>query len=249
MNSSYSGRLYQKIAEALVEMINAGEFAIGSRLPAERKLAEHFKVSRPTIREAIIALELAGYVEVKGGSGVYITSASGAEISGTALDIGPFEILEARLIFESQAAAIAAKMITDEELTTLRQALLSMELENQQVPISENADEAFHLIIAKATHNEAVVSVCLHLWNLRNSSKVSQRILEKVRHTGTRPSIEEHKRILSALERRDPAAAQQAMHDHLSRVLEQLLDTTEAEAVEEVRRKAKDERQRFSAHK
>jgi DNA-binding FadR family transcriptional regulator len=70
----YSGRLYQRVAEQLAEVIASGEYPVGSRLPAERKLAERFNVSRPTVREAIIALELAGCVEVKGGSGVYVTS-------------------------------------------------------------------------------------------------------------------------------------------------------------------------------
>ncbi|MCR6651915.1 MAG: GntR family transcriptional regulator [Cellvibrionaceae bacterium] len=69
-----SGRLYQRVAEQLAEVIASGEYPVGSRLPAERKLAERFNVSRPTVREAIIALELAGCVEVKGGSGVYVTS-------------------------------------------------------------------------------------------------------------------------------------------------------------------------------
>lgn len=240
-----SGRLYQRVAEQLAEVISSGEFQVGSRLPAERKLAERFNVSRPTVREAIIALEIAGCVEVKGGSGVYITSNNSGNLSATDLDVGPFEILEARLIFESEAAAIAAKVITKEELRGVEAALQSMIEENEQEQVSENADEIFHQLIARATHNEAIVSVCKHLWSLRNSSSISACMLSKVRQAGSRPSIDEHLRIYQALERGDSGEARKAMHDHLSRVVEQLLEATEAQAVEEALRKVNQERQRF----
>lgn len=243
---NHAGRLYQRVAEMLAEVIASGEYPVGSRLPAERKLAERFNVSRPTVREAIIALELAGCVEVKGGSGVYVTSGSSQGLAGTELDIGAFEILEARIIFESEAAAIAAKVITNEELADLKAALKSMVAENEQKHISENADEMFHLLIAKATHNEAIISVCKHLWELRNSSNVSASILDKVRQAGSRPRIEEHVAILEALEKRDPDAARAAMREHLSRVVEQLLDSTEALAVEEALKQVSRERARFN---
>lgn len=241
-----SGRLYQRVAEQLAEVIASGEYPVGSRLPAERKLAERFNVSRPTVREAIIALELAGCVEVKGGSGVYVTSGRSGALAGTEMDIGAFEIFEARLLFESEVAAIAARTITDSELADLRAALNSMIAENEQEQVSENADEIFHLLIAKATHNEAIVSVCKHLWALRNRSVVSASILAKARRAGTRPRIDEHARILEALELRNSAAAREAMRDHLKRVVELLLDSAEAEAVEEALRKVKRERERFS---
>lgn len=244
--SGPAGRLYQRVAEQLAEVIASGEYPVGSRLPAERKLAERFNVSRPTVREAIIALELAGCVEVKGGSGVYVTSGSSSGLASTELDVGAFEILEARLMFESETAAVAAKTITEGELADLRAALNSMIAENEQEKVSENADEIFHLLIAKATHNEAIVSVCKHLWSLRNNSNVSASILDKVRQAGSRPRIDEHARILDALEKRDGNAARDAMRDHLNRVVDQLLDSTEAQAVEDALRKVNRERERFS---
>ncbi|WP_231758665.1 FadR/GntR family transcriptional regulator [Microbulbifer elongatus] len=86
-------RLYQQVAEKLAAAIAAGDYPAGTRLPAERKLAERFEVSRPTVREAIIALELAGCVEVKGGSGVYVTDSEASAFSAGESDIGAFEIL------------------------------------------------------------------------------------------------------------------------------------------------------------
>lgn len=243
------GRLYQRVAEQLADVISSGEFPQGSRLPAERKLAERFQVSRPTIREAIIALELAGCVEVKGGSGVYVTSGNVCGLPSGVSDIGPFEILEARLIFEGEAAAVAAKVITTEELAALKNALESMILENEQEPVSEYADEEFHLLIAQATHNAAIISVCKHLWSLRNDSSISARILEKVRQAGSRPRIDEHAAIYSAIASRSPDAARAAMREHLNRVAVQLLESTEADAIEAARRSISRERQRFSHSK
>ncbi len=240
-----SGRLYQRVAEKLAEAIRSGEFKVGARLPAERKLAERFFVSRPTVREAIIALEIAGCVEVKGGSGVYVTSNHSSNPNTADLDIGPFEILEARLLFESEAAAIAAGVITEDELRALQHALQSMIAENEQGQVSEDADALFHLLIARATHNEAIVSVCKHLWSLNNNSNLSAGILKKVPMTSSRPSIAGHRRIFEAIQQRDPAAARDAMRDHLSRVVEQLLEATEAQAIEEARHRVNRERRRF----
>lgn len=239
------GRLYQRVAEQLAAVINEGEYKPGSRLPAERKLAERFEVSRPTVREAIIALELAGFVEVRGGSGVYVCDGEKNKLNASSLDVGPFDILEARILFEGEAAELAAKKITDAELAEVRQALDDMVTENEGEPICEKADEHFHMLIARATQNDAIVSVCSHLWNLRNSSPVSARILEKVRQAGSKPRIEEHHAILEALEQRDGAAARAAMREHLTRVIQQLLDATEAEAVEEARRQVMHNRARF----
>lgn len=247
--NSSGGRLYQRVAEALATVISEGEYPLGSRLPAERKLAERFDVSRPTVREAIIALELAGCVEVRGGSGVYVCDANSSGLPTTELSVGPFDILEARILVEGETAELAAKRISDEELKELREALEDMVQENEQEPICEEADQNFHMIIARATRNEALAATCAHLWSLRNSSPVSARILEKVRQSGSRPRIEEHRAVLEALEKRDPKAARKAMRHHLTCVIQQLLDATEAEAMEEARRKVAFDRERFGIDK
>lgn len=238
-------RLYQQVAKELLTAINAGEYPTGTRLPAERKLAERFDVSRPTIREAIIALELAGSVEVKGGSGVYIKAQGDINYTMADEDIGPFEILEARIMFESEAAALAARHMTDDELAELEITLQEMIAENARDSKTEIADQKFHLLIAKGTHNDAIVSVCEHLWGLRNSSQVSVRILEKVRDKGSKPRISEHKDILDALKSRKPEKARATMQEHLSRVVKQLLDATEAEVIEAARKKVEKDRERF----
>jgi DNA-binding FadR family transcriptional regulator len=239
-------RLYQQVAEKLMALIDAQKYRIGSRLPAERKLAERFKVSRPTIREAIIALELAGYVEVKTGSGVYVIEHSKGSSTASELDVGPFELTEARILFEGEAAALAATLITDEEIAQLEAALAEMNLANEQKPSSEAQDRKFHMLIAQATRNSAIVSVIDELWELKINSPLNNRVFEKVRELGYRPRIEEHQTIVDAMRARDSHAARTAMREHLGRVINELLDATEVKAVEDVRKRATEDRERFS---
>ena len=114
-------RLYSKISNKILDLIISGEFSAGSRLPTERELADRFKVSRPTIREAIIALEVKEIVTIKAGSGVFVIN-DDKKFDYTN-DISAFELLESRVILESEAAALAARMITDDELKLLEKAL------------------------------------------------------------------------------------------------------------------------------
>ena len=105
-------RLYRQIAEQLRVLIRQGEFAPGTRLPAERDLARQLGVSRPSVREALIALEVEGWVEVRSGSGVYAQDRP-APARQTAADSappewGPLELIRARRVVEGETAAIAA---------------------------------------------------------------------------------------------------------------------------------------------
>ncbi|MDO6748333.1 FadR/GntR family transcriptional regulator [Gilvimarinus sp. 1_MG-2023] len=240
------GRLYQRVAQQLAATIAQGEYTAGTRLPAERKLAERFEVSRPTIREAIIALELAGLVEVRGGSGVYVRHSDPLELGGTPPQLSPFDILEARIVFEGEAAALAAKNITEQELAEVRQALHTIVDNHQEATFSETADADFHRVIARATKNAAIVSVCRHLWSLRDSAPVSTSVAQRVYQAGGEARIDEHKAILIALEQRNPEAARAAMREHLRRVIRQLLDAIEADAVAEARRAIALNRERFN---
>src|SRR3954471_15967575 len=109
-------RLYEQIAQKLAKAIANGVYEVGQRLPSERELAQSFEVSRPTVREAIIALELDELVEVRLGSGVYVTNSHPPSGHAGAKDIGPFELLEARRAIEGEACALAALRIDDLQL-------------------------------------------------------------------------------------------------------------------------------------
>lgn len=239
-------RLYEQVADQLAEKIAAGEYGVGQRLPSERDLAAAFAVSRPTIREAVIALELDGLVEVKTGSGVYVTARVPKTGSPGVTDIGPFELLEARKGVEGEAAALAAQRITDAELKELEALVAEMEAENERdVVLSEDADRRFHMAIARATQNSAITAMVEMLWDVRHRSPQSVRFLEHVRAHGVKPIINEHAGILAALRQRDPRAARQAMRMHLANVMEGVLEATEVEAVEKARAAVAAQRQRF----
>jgi DNA-binding FadR family transcriptional regulator len=117
---------------------------------------------------------------------------------------------------------------------------------NEQKPSSEAQDRKFHMLIAQATRNSAIVSVIDELWELKINSPLNNRVFEKVRELGYRPRIEEHQVIIDSMRARNPHAARSAMRDHLGRVINELLDATEIKAVEDVRKRATQDRERFS---
>jgi DNA-binding FadR family transcriptional regulator len=239
-------RLYEKVAATLAADIKKGSYEIGDRLPSERVLASKFGVSRPTMREAVIALEVDGLVEVRTGSGVYVKSTSPTGGAPHAADMGMFELLEARRAFESEAAALAAARISDEELAALRGLVDEMAEENKRdVELSEDADRRFHMGIAAATGNSAIVRAIEMFWDARQSSHQTQHFLKKVRAGGVAPRIDEHAKILTALEKRDPEKARAAMVDHLTAVIEAVLEATEVEALERTRAEIKKQRQLY----
>ncbi|HEY2356114.1 MAG TPA: FadR/GntR family transcriptional regulator [Phenylobacterium sp.] len=242
-----AGRLYEKVAQDLSQKIAAGQYVIGQRLPSERDLAQAYEVSRPTIREAIIALELDGLVEVRLGSGVYVTARLPRGGQAGEMDIGPFELLEARRAIEGESAALAAALISDEELEELRQLVAEMQAENaRNVVMSEDADRRFHMLIATATQNSAMVAAVQMLWDARARSPQTQSLSAKAHAAGVTPRIDEHAEILKALRERSPEAARRAMRDHLTRVLESLLAATEVQELEQARARIAAERKRYT---
>jgi len=238
-------RLYQDLARSLLDELSAGRYPVGARLPAERELAIRYNVSRPTVREAMIALEVQGVVEVRVGSGAYVRRLPGNEdIPG--FNITAFELTEARLIFEGEAAALAASQISDEELVEIASLVEAIAKENLLAGGAERADRAFHLAIAKATRNTAIYEAIEHLWDLRSTSPEAALLHEKARTANIKPVVDEHSAVLAALRNRDPAAARAAMRSHLSQVIDSLLFATEERAIEEARLASKARRQRYA---
>ena len=239
-------RLYRGIVDKLLQLIDSGDYPVGGRLPPERELAERFSVSRPTIREAIIALEVLNRVQVKTGSGVYVLPTSAGH-NGIDPSISAFELTEARALIEGEAAALAATMITDEELAELETTLVEMADESEDGKlISETADQNFHHIISQATRNAMLTSVIDNLWYIRDNSPEVHKAYQAICETDWKARVDEHKEILAALKSRDAAAARAAMHEHFSRILNKLIAVQEEEQLQAVRRKAVESRERFS---
>lgn len=243
--STTRDRLYQELARRLMEDLASGRYAVGDRLPAERELAAEYEVSRPTVREAIIALEVQGLVEVRIGSGAYVRRLPGKEeVPG--FNMTGFELTEARLLFEGEAASLAATQITAEELAELDELVRAIARENQSEGGTEEADRSFHLAIARATRNTAVYDTIAHLWELRRTSPASVQLHALARTANIKPVVDEHTAILKALKAHDPDAARAAMRAHLSAVLDSLLFATEEQAIKEARQAMEAKRQRYT---
>jgi len=214
-------RSYQRLAAQILEIIGKGEFASGARLPSERALAERFDVSRTSVREAIIALELQGAVEVRGGSGIYVSQVPAIKTpvfmppSGP----GPFEVLRARCLIESEIASVAAVTRQDADLDRIFAALAAMREHMDDKLANESADRLFHLRIAESTGNSVLLQMVTALWDHARGPLWSQ--MESHFHSPAlrAASQDDHQRVFSALLARDAEGARAAMRAHLERVI------------------------------
>lgn len=239
-------RLYSQVVEQISQLIESGEYAVGSRLPPERTLAERFNVSRPTVREAVIALEALGKIAVRSGSGMYV--ASSTVLSGPAASISPFELMESRVLIEGEAAALAASLISSEQLESLADALEKMARENAVDGLgSDSADRKFHTIIAEATCNQMLKNLIEGLWDTQQSLDHIRKAHHSVCTPDPEVRLSEHRAIYDALVGRDAQGARVAMRKHFARAIEALHTATEEEAVAEVRRRLSRTRERFSS--
>lgn len=238
-------RLYHSVADQILELITSGEFPPGSRLPGERELAERFKVSRVTIREAEIALQARGYLSIKTGSGVHVLSpAAQAEALP---HISPFELTEARLMFESEAAALAARHIDDKTLAKLEELVQRMSSKNPaDGEDSQAADREFHLAIAAASGNAVVRYVVETLWKLRTMVPEIRQVHAAIcSEEDARDRGAEHAEILDALKNRNPVQSRTAMQNHFRRLLGSMIDVTEEQALKNLRHQATRSRERY----
>jgi GntR family uxuAB operon transcriptional repressor len=210
-------RLYRVVSNKIEDLIRAEDIGPGERLPSERDLATRLGVSRTSLREALIALELGGVVEVRGGSGVYVSEQAPAQAEVTAAGPGPFEVLAARRFIEVEVAALAAKHASPAAIDAILAAVLAMEQHHEDRSGNESADRDFHLALARATGNSAMVGVVDYLWSQRGSlwHKLKEHFqTEELRQQ----ALLDHRNIFAAIAAHDAAAARSAMRAHLDRV-------------------------------
>lgn len=239
-----SKRLFQSVAEQIVQLIDQGAYPPGTRLPGERELAENLGVSRVTIREAEIALQAVGRLEIKTGSGVYVSEAK--PLMGEALPgASAFEVTEARLLVESESAALAAHNISDNAIAKLEGLV---ELMRTGTPDeADKADHDFHLTIAQASNNAAMVHTIKSLWRMREELPEVKATYQSVCIHDAETRTAEHRAVFDALKARDPAGARAAMREHFHRLLDNMLEASEREALEKVQQEATQSRERFMA--
>jgi GntR family transcriptional repressor for pyruvate dehydrogenase complex len=211
-------RLYQRIAEEVARLIDAGTFKPGERLPAERELSRSLQVSRSSLREALGILEMQGRITIRVGSGAYVAKAARRGAMGTRdpAEISPFDILRARRLVEGEAAALAARHATPAQIKAMTKALERLAAEMRANRMQSAADREFHLCIAAASGNSALALVIERLW-AEGGQPLSARIEELFVSRGRkRDNIAEHRAVLVAIRNRDAAAARRAMRVHLA---------------------------------
>ncbi|NQW93324.1 MAG: FadR family transcriptional regulator [Polaromonas sp.] len=214
-------RLYRQIAEQLRALMEAGEFAMGQRLPAERDLAVQLGVSRPSVREALIALEVEGWVEVRSGSGVYVlrNKAPIAKAEAAYDEWGPLELIMARGLIEGEAAAMAAINASKEQMATMAEALAHMKA---AVTLGQDplvGDERFHQAVAQACGNEVLRDTVTRYWQARRSPLYLRLADYFERPASWRAVLTEHNAVLKAIKNRNPSAAREAMQSHMTKAL------------------------------
>ena len=206
-------RLYRRIADQLRLLIDQGEFPVGSRLPAERELATQLGVSRPTVREALIALEVEGRLRIRVGSGIYVIEPQpAAAVSNSASIEGPFEILRARAFVESAIAEEAARQAKAEDIARLDAVLAEVAGEGFLMH-----DRRFHTAVAEILGNGVLVRCVGELFDLRINPYFERLERHTLAATAWRTAHEEHVLIRDAIAERDPARAREAMREHLRR--------------------------------
>jgi DNA-binding FadR family transcriptional regulator len=212
-------RLYVQIADQIRALIASGEVARGARLPAERELAKQLKVSRPSLREALIALEIEGLLEVRVGSGVYVSSPDAqhdaAALAGAS---GPFEVMHARWLIEAECAALAARHATPEQLHAIRDAHARLVRETRNGTLPLDLDRDFHVKLAEASGNSALVLLVQTLWDQRVGPLYMALERKLERPSAPAETLREHQAIVTAIARRDPAAARAAARHHMQMI-------------------------------
>ncbi|HEY7865682.1 MAG TPA: transcriptional regulator ExuR [Psychromonas sp.] len=224
-------RLYQKIAATLKEKIVQGIYKVGDRLPAERLIAEMMAVSRTVVREAIIVLEVEGWVEVRKGSGIHVIAQETAgrpafenNNEESLLTAGPFELLQARQLLESNIAEFAATQVTKQDIL----ALIKIQKEALKEDHARDSqwDKNFHIQMAKATQNSVLILLVEQLWAHREQNPYWRKLHEHIDDKSIDSWCEDHDKILKALIRKDPKAAKLAMWQHLENTKQMLFHAT-----------------------
>jgi GntR family transcriptional regulator, transcriptional repressor for pyruvate dehydrogenase complex len=218
-----TSRLYEQIVQQIEDSIEQGALKPGQQLPAERALALQFGVSRTAVREAVKALHEKGLVEAYPGRGTFITSGSSKAIRLT-LDRmiktgsadGTVHLTEVREMLEPEIAALAATRAREENLEELKEAVGIMDDAKQDPDAYIEADLDFHLALAEAAANPLILSLIDSIVGVLREQRM--RIFKV--DGGPERGQYHHKRILEAVENRDPAGARAAMRAHLRQVRE-----------------------------
>lgn len=210
-------RLYEQVAEQISAWITENGLVDGDRLPPERELARRLGVSRATLSQALVALEVIGVVAVRHGDGTVVSGSPRQSRIVDAIrahaDRLP-EIIETRDALETKIAALAARRRTDDDLARIDDSLAAMAADIDAGGRGVEGDERFHGAVTAAAHSLLLARLMDEIGDLIKESR-----LESLSQPG-RPSdsLAGHRRIAEAIRAGDPDAAAAAMHAHVEMV-------------------------------
>ncbi|MGA2003328.1 MAG: FadR/GntR family transcriptional regulator [Terriglobales bacterium] len=217
-----TSRLFEQIVQQVEDSITSGQLKPGDQLPAERDLAQRFGVSRTAVREAVKTLREKGLVEAYSGRGTFVTNGTSQAVRQS-FDLmirinqqeGSTHVAELRQVLEPEIAALAAPRIEAQLLATMREAVAIMDRNLHDPEAYVEADLDFHLALAEAVGNPLILSLLDSIVGLLREQR--SRIFNV--DGGPERGQFHHKRILAAIEKRDPEKAREAMRAHLKQVL------------------------------
>ena len=225
-------RMYEQVAEQIERLIRAGTFTQDVRLPGERELAERLGISRPSLREALIALETAGLIETRVGDGTYVRPdipPTPVFPLATGRDLGPgtLEQFEARRALECAAAELAATRATADDRATLQSCLDRMTalVAKPESPAQEH--RMFHTALVDAAHNQIFSRLVRELWQARQGPMWSLIGKRTENIESWRAGLMFRAQLMEALAARDGPAAKALMEAHFHRVGRRYFDPGE----------------------
>ena len=220
-------------AEWILEQIRSQVYPEGTKLPSERDIAQTLGMSRPPVREALSALQIARIVEIRPGDGTYVKSAAPAnEMVSNTMSVleeseSPFEVMQARRLLEEGIVKVAAAQAIDEDVERLEQVLERMQdaVEHGDLSRYFQANREFHLAVATATHN-SVLRKLLNSLLIAEEKKLwqesIQRYLSDPDHI--KAYVGRHQRLLQAIKEKDADLAVHEMQEHFSGTVEEVRD-------------------------
>lgn len=226
-------KLGDQLHEQILDWIISGTLKEGDKIPSENELCKSFQVSRPIVREAIVKLQAEELVVTKKGIGTFVLHSPLKDLSrfATAHDIALIlQSHEVRFALEGEAASLAAARRSDAQLTVIKNAQKAMREDFEASNLSIQPDFDFHLGIAKATNNEIFVQLLedLHI-GLKKTMAIAQELSRESVRSQISPNrnnevLEEHQRIVDAIELQDEESARLAMRYHIAKIKQRIIN-------------------------
>ncbi len=221
-------KVYEEIVAKIKDMVEKGRFKAGDQLPVERELAEVFRVSRSSVREALRSLESQGFIESRQGDGTYIASQPAESLVSPLASVisteknDQMELFEMRRMIEPDLAYLAAERATEEEIEMMEKVLSLQEEQIARGEYATDVDRNFHYIMVRAARNKVILRIIDNIIDLLAESR------EQYLQVEGRPqkSILRHREVLEAIRARDPERAERCMLAHLMDIEVSLFGTT-----------------------